>query len=137
MFTKIMVPVDLSHQDHLGRALQAASDLAKHYDAALVFVGVTPSTPSSVAHSPEEYRGKLEKFANDQGAAAGVAASAYTIVAPDPSVEMNRALLRAVAETGADLVVMQSHIPNVMDYVWASHGGYVADHAKVSVMLIR
>ena len=41
MFKKIMVPVDLAHLPALQKALDVAADMARHYDAALCYVGVT------------------------------------------------------------------------------------------------
>jgi len=42
-----------------------------------------------------------------------------------------------VEEAGADLVVMASHVPNVTDYIWPSHGGWVAEHSDASVFVVR
>lgn len=50
---------------------------------------------------------------------------------------MDDILLKAVKDTGADLVVMASHVPNIMDYVWPSNGGKIAEHAECSVMVVR
>ncbi|NND41526.1 MAG: universal stress protein, partial [Silicimonas sp.] len=55
----------------------------------------------------------------------------------DPTTEVDDALVRAIDETGADLVVMASHVPNVMDHIWPSKGGKQAQHAKCSVMVVR
>ena len=62
---------------------------------------------------------------------------AHAAIAHDPTTEVDDALLRAVDETGADLVVMQSHIPGLIDYVWPSNGGKIAGHAKASVLVVR
>ena len=62
---------------------------------------------------------------------------AHPAIAHDPATEVDDALLRAIDETGADLVVMQSHIPGLVDYVWPSNGGKIAGHAKASVMVVR
>jgi len=137
MFKKIMTPVDLSHQSDLQKALAVTADLAKHYGASVVFVGATSSTPSSTAHTPEEYRKKLEAFAKDQSEAHGFEASADMVIAHDPTTDVDDVLLKAVRETGADIVVMQSHMPNILDYVWPSNGGKIAEHAKVSVFVVR
>ncbi|SHL64947.1 Nucleotide-binding universal stress protein, UspA family [Roseovarius litoreus] len=137
MFKKIMTPVDLAHQGDLQKALAVTADLAKHYGASVVFVGATSSTPSSTAHTPEEYRDKLEAFARDQGAAHGFEASADMVIAHDPTTDVDDVLLKAVRDTGADIVVMQSHMPNILDYVWPSNGGKIAEHAKVSVFVVR
>lgn len=137
MFKKIMAPVDLAHKDRLEKALQCTADLAKHYGAEVVFVGVTTSTPSSVAHSPEEYGEKLDAFANEQSQAHGFTASGKALLSHDPSSDVDDVLLKATADNNVDLVVMASHLPNVMDYVWPSNGGKVAEHAKCSVMVVR
>ena len=63
MYERILAPVDLAHPDRSEKALKSAADLASHYDADLVLVGVTGNEPSSVAHTPEEYGEKLAAFA--------------------------------------------------------------------------
>lgn len=137
MFKKIMAPVDLAHKDRLEKALECAADLAKHYSAEVLFVGVTTSTPSSVAHTPEEYGEKLAAFAKQQGDAHGITASGKALVSHDPSSDVDDVLLKATSDNDVDLVVMASHLPNLMDYVWPSNGGKIAEHAKCSVMVVR
>lgn len=137
MYKQIMVPVDLTHIEHLQKALKTAADLANHYDTPVVYVGVTPETPSPVAHNPSEYAQKLEAFADEQARTHGHDASAKAYVSNDPAVEINHTLLKAIKETGSDLVVMQSHVPNVTDYIWPSHGGSVASHSDASVFVVR
>lgn len=137
MFKKIMTPVDLAHKADLHKALAVTADLAKHYGASVVFVGATSSTPSSTAHTPEEYKAKLTEFAQEQGKANGFEASADVVIAHDPTTDVDDVLLKAVKATGADIVVMQSHMPNILDYVWPSNGGKIAEHAKCSVFVVR
>lgn len=137
MFSKIMVPVDLAHLDRQSRALACATDLAALYNAAIEYVGVTTATPGAIAHTPAEFEQKLRQFADDQATQGGLATSARMIVAHDPTADMDAVLLRAVEETGADLVIMASHDPGIADYIWPSNGGKVAGHAHVSVMVIR
>ena len=137
MFQRIMTPVDLAHVERLGNALDCAADLAKHWGVPIVYLGVTSSAPSSLAHNPEEFGQKLGAFAEQQAAKHGVEASAHTTIAHDPTTEIDDALMRAIGETGTDLVVMASHLPNVMDHFWPSNGGKLAEHAKCSVMVVR
>jgi nucleotide-binding universal stress UspA family protein len=137
VFKKIMTPVDLAHQDHLEKALQCTADLAKHYGAEVVFVGVTASTPSAMAHNPAEYAQKLDAFVEAQSAKHGISGSSLPIVSHDPTTDVDDALLKATRDTGADLVVMASHLPSVFDYIWPSNGGKIAEHAKCSVFVIR
>ncbi|MGB8623209.1 MAG: universal stress protein [Paracoccaceae bacterium] len=137
MFKKIMTPVDVAHLGDLEKALKCTADLARHYDAEVVYVGVTTSTPSATAHTPEEYNRKLEEFAAGQGETHGIKTAADTVIGHDPTTDVDDALLRASHDTGADLVVMASHMPNVLDYIWPSNGGKIAEHAKCSVFVVR
>ncbi len=137
MFAHIMVPVDLAHEDKLGRTLKCAADLARRWEAKVTYIGVTSSAPSSLGHTPEEYKERLARFAAAQGELEGVDASSHTIVSHDPAVDLNKTLMKALDEVGGDLVVMESHLPSIADYIWASHGGYIAEHAKITVMLVR
>lgn len=137
MYRRIMVPVDLAHIDKLDKALGSAAGLAKHFGAPVTYVGVTAATPSAVAHTPSEYAKKLAAFAKSQGDAHGIDADAKPITSHDPAIDLDGALLDAVEELGADLVVMASHVPNLTDYLWPSHGGKLATHAKTSVFLVR
>lgn len=137
MYKKILVPVDLTHAENLTKALDVASELAKHWQAQLCYVGITPETPSPVAHSPEEFGRKLAAFADEQGKRHDVKTDSIYYVSTDPAIDINKMLRKAIEESGADLVVMASHIPNVLDYVWASHGGWIAEHSDTSVFIVR
>lgn len=137
MYTKIMVPVDLAHVERLDKALTTAADLAKHYGVSVCYVGVTAATPGQVAHNPKEYNAKLEQFGAQQASRHGIEATTRTILSHDPAVDLDQALLRALGDTGADLVVMASHVPGLAEHIFASNAGYVASHAKVSVFVIR
>ncbi|AXI56022.1 hypothetical protein SuNHUV7_19720 (plasmid) [Pseudoseohaeicola sp. NH-UV-7] len=137
MFKLILAPVDIAHADKLGNALTCAADLAKMYGASLGYVGVTSSAPSSVARTPGEYSRKLQNFAKSHSDKHGIEITAHTEIAHDPTVEVDDALMRAIDKTGADLVVMASHVPGALEYIWPSNGGKLAEHAKCSVMLVR
>jgi len=137
MFKKIMVPVDLAHVGEIGKALDTAADLAKHYEAKVDYVGVTTDTPSSVAHTPDEFRKKLEAFSAEQARQHGISASAKPVVCPDPAVDLDRYLSEAGDELGTDLVVMGSHHPGIMEHLVSSNAGYLAAHSDVSVFVVR
>lgn len=137
MFHKIMVPVDLAHSGKLGKALETAGALAKLWGAEVVYVGVSAAVPGAVAHNPEEFAARLADFAADQSAKQGIAATAHAVISHDPATDLDPSLLKAVEETGADLVVMASHIPNLTDYVWPSNGGTIATRARASVLVVR
>ena len=137
MYKRIMVPVDLSHAEKLKHSLDTAADISKIYQAPVTYVGVTASTPGPLGHNPAEYEKKLAGFAAGQAEAHGIETEAVTIVSHDPAVDLDDALIRAVHDTQSDLVVMATHIPNVVDHVWPSNGGKLATHTDASVFLVR
>jgi len=137
VFKKIVGPVDLAHVQSLEHALGCAADLAKHYSSPITYVGVTSSGPTTLAPHPDEFHKILSAFADGEVGKHGVEATAHTSIAHDLPTEVDDALLRAIDETGADLVVMASHVPGAIEYIWPSNGGKVASHANCSVLLIR
>lgn len=137
MFSKIMMPVDLAHLGPLRRALDVAADLATHYGATVVYAGVTAQTPGALGHNPKEFSAKLDAFVAEESRAHGITAEALALTSHDPRIDLDRTLIKALEEIGADLVVMASHIPNLTDYIWPSNGGALAAHAKTSVMIVR
>ncbi|QSP96372.1 universal stress protein [Marinobacter salinisoli] len=139
MYSKILVPVDLEHLDKLSKALSTAIDIAKHYNAALCYLSITNTTPSAVAHNPEELAEKMEEFAEEQGKSHGVRTSSMVITTPDTAVELDKKLHQAVKDTGVDLVVMASHPPGPGDrlHVLHSNAANLVKHTDVSVFVVR
>jgi nucleotide-binding universal stress UspA family protein len=137
MYQKIMVPVDLAHIERLGKALDTATDLAKHYAIPVCYVGVTVPMPSPVAHTPKEYAEKLARFGAEQAQKHGISAETASYTSHDPAVDLDEKLLQAVKDTRSDLIVMASHVPGVQEHFFASNAGAVASHADISVFVIR
>ncbi|RUR26782.1 universal stress protein [Vreelandella andesensis] len=137
MFKNIMVPVDLAHLEVLEPALSIVADLAKQYDAHITYVSVTANTPTSVARTPQEYEQKLDAFAQSRHQVHGQPVSIKVYSSTDPVANVDKQLVDAVEETGADLVMMATHLPRHLDIIMPSHGGKVATHTDASVFLIR
>ena len=137
MYKKILVPVDLSHVERLDKALTTAADLSKHYGIPICYVGITTSQPSAVAHTPAEFAQKLENFGKAQADKHGVDATTMALTSHDPAVDLDNRLMTAIDKTGSDLVVMASHVPGLVDHIFASNAGYLAAYAKVSVLVVR
>lgn len=137
MYKKILVPVDLSHVERLDKALTTAADLSKHYGIPICYVSITTSQPSVVAHTPEEFAQKLENFGKAQADKHGVDVTTMALTSHDPIVDLDKRLMAVIHETGSDFVVMASHIPGPLDHIFASNAGYLAAHAKVTVLVVR
>jgi nucleotide-binding universal stress UspA family protein len=137
MYRRIMIPIVLAHTDKLEKALETGADLATHYQIPVCYVAVTSPSPGPFGHNPDEFTRSLAGFGESEAVRRGITAESKAMVSHDPAVDLEKALLRAIEETDSDLVVMASHIPNVVDHVWPSNGGRVASHADVSVMIVR
>ncbi len=137
MFNHIMVPVDLAHQDIITKAIEVAAGLAKQFGAKVTLVGVTGTSPSAAASSPEDYKDKLAAYADAQSASHGAQFGSHAKVSVDVAVELDDKLEEAAKELNADLVVMASHVPGFADLLHGSKAGYLASHARISVFVVR
>ena len=134
MYKTIMVPVDISHPDHMQKAIRTALDIAQRHDGEITLVGLTAPQPSSVATTPEEFRRKLADYAKTVAGDSGVTVNSHAIIDHDPSADLDRVLLHTASDLGADLAVMASHVPR---FGGPSHGGSLAAHADISVFVVR
>lgn len=137
MFKNIMVPIDLAHAGKIEKALETAAMLARQDGATVTYVAVGGPAPSSLAHTPAEFAQRLDDFARAQGDAHGITATAHAVTSHDPSADLDATLLKAADTLDADCIVMASHIPNLADHLWPSHGGSVARRAHASVFVVR
>ena len=112
MFHRVMIPIDLAHTEKLTKAITLAGELAQQHGAEIVYVGVTASAPSAIAHSEQEFAEKLDAFAEGQK---------KTFKVP----------------VATDVIVMASHVPGMREHFLSSNAGYVASHAPISVFVVR
>lgn len=137
MFSSIMIPVDLKHTDRMDKALAVAADLAKQHGAQAHIVGVTQSSPTEIARTPEEFAEKLVSFATKQSTLLGVNFASRSEISHDITIDLDDALARAAEAIDADLIVMASHVPGLAEHVFASNAGYLASHSSMSVFVVR
>jgi len=137
MYRKIAVPVDLEHIGRADKALGVVADLAKHWGSPVEFIGVTGTEPGPVAHNPEEFAQKLDAFAADFANSHGANASATAVTVHDITVDLDKNLIKAIGEAEADLVVMASHKPGLLDHVFAGNAGTLAAELGTSVFVVR
>lgn len=137
MFTKILVPIDLYHLNEVSGAVAAATQMAKSYNAEIVFVGVYGNLPADAVPPPHEYPAKLKVFSDRLASDNGIATTSLPVFSHDPQAELASALLSVAADLGAEVIVMASHIPDWVDHVYRSNAGYVANHAPISVFVVR
>lgn len=136
MYNNTIVPVDLGHTKKLIRALETIVNLSWHYWIKITFVGITSHVPRFFAHLPKNYQAKLGEPAKNQVNRHTIETATHLAISHDPSGDLDTALLKAVGEISADLIVMQSHIPVLAEHLWPSNGGKIARQAKCSVMVV-
>ena len=137
MFKRILAPVDLAHLETIQRALKITAEEAHHHNVPVTYISAAASAPGEIAHNPDEFRAKLKAFAQEQAEAWNIDTTAMAVITHDPAIDIDDALLQAVKDTGADLVIMASHKPGFADYFWPSNGGKVASHTNASVFVVR
>ncbi len=137
MYTRIGIAVDLAHGERLEKAVDTAAALGRTFDAELHLVAVTSPSPSAVARDAHAFGERLEAFAAAATARTGAAFATHVRISDDPTAELDRELDAAFHELGVDLVVVASHVPGFREYVFASHGGWLASHTDLSVFVVR
>lgn len=137
MTAKILVPVDLEHSEKLAKALAVTASIAKAENAEVCFLGVTGTEPSPVAATPQAYAAKLASFAEGEAKSHDLTASSKMVTAHDVPVDLAPAILDSAKEVGADLIVMASHLPGLQEHLFATNAGYIANHAPISVYVVR
>ncbi len=137
MFNHIMIPVDLHLPPEVHKAVAVAGEMAKWQNARVTLVSVTGTQPGDVTASDASIAKDLAALADDLSAKSGAEVGTKNIHSVDVAVEVDGDLTRAAEEIGADLIVVGTHAPRITDYIFSSHAGYLAKHAKVSVFVVR
>ena len=139
MHKHLLVPVDLEYTPEQDKALQTAADLAQHYEATLCLVAVRVSLPNAISTTPEHFAVALNLFAREHGERFGVSIDTLILDSVDPAVDLVDKLLEGIQESGADLVVMASHKPEVTDRLrlTGSHAAQLVRQSEVSVFVVR
>lgn len=134
MFKKILLPIDLQHESSWTRALPVAADQARHYGAKLILLNVMADVRrvDPARHDEEDSTKKLRALAErhvGEGVDVEIKVMHYDSV--------HRCIRRMVEDEGVDLVIMNSHHPELRDYVLGSNAAQVVHHADCSVFVLR
>lgn len=137
MFNHIMVPVDLHMSPEIQKALDVAGQIAGWQNAKITVVSVTSGQPGDVTQSGGAVSSELQALVDRLAGQRGTEVTTLNIHSVDVAPEVDRDLTRAAEDIGADLIVVGTHAPRITDYIFSSHAGYLAKHAKVSVFVVR
>jgi len=140
VFRSILVPVDLAQPSSWQPVLPAAIALAQQNHAALAVMTVVRDTTSF-------FEGRYLAFQIEDALAAARRALAAIVVPlatealPIRQVvrfgQIGAEILAEAADSGADLIVMASHRPEMKDYLIGPNAAHVARHAAGSVLILR
>jgi len=134
MFDKILVPIDTAHDSSYRKTLPLAAEEARHHGASLTVMTVVPDVePVRADHVEPEYeRKRLDEILRDFGPSD---MQVEALVERGDSV--HKAIRRKAEALGCDLIVMNSHHPELKDYVLGSNASQVVHHAPCSVFVVR
>lgn len=140
MFSHILVPCDISyaHSAWLAPTITAACDFANKYGSRLHFMTVVPDNMLKGFY-PSIYDENLVEEARERLARI-VAEHAPSGTVHDIHVRKGgicSEIIHMAREVPADLIVLASHGPILMDYLLGSNASHVALHAPCSVFILR
>ncbi len=140
MFHNIIVAVDLDHTEEAAHIVEVAKNVAGFQNARLHLLNVVPAESTVVSQFlPQDY--EIMAASKVQRRLEALAAQATT--GPEPSTSKVRfgvvyqEILAHAEHTGADLIVIGCHQPNVVDYLLGSNAARVVRHAECSVFIVR
>ncbi|MDE3176840.1 MAG: universal stress protein [Pseudomonadota bacterium] len=140
MYRRILLAVDLADEAESPKGLEEALALAGLANGELRLVNVQPLLPATfMEYVPADFDAEQEARARD-----ALTAIAAKIPLPRERVSVAVAsggvyheLLRECSEWGADLIVVGSHQPALMDYLLGSNAKTIVAHAQCSVLVVR
>jgi nucleotide-binding universal stress UspA family protein len=134
MFDKILVPIDTAHESSYVKALPLAVEEARNHGAALYVLTVIPDVEpvSRERVEPDDEQKRLDDILVKHGPKD---MQAEPVVERGDSV--HKTIRRKAEELGCDLIVMNSHHPELKDYVLGSNASQVVHHANCSVFVVR
>lgn len=140
MFRSILVPIDLAHKSSWEFAIPQARELAAASGGNVTLMTVVRDTRSMFEGSyfPLQLEGmlttardKLVSIAAEHGLerAGGEHGVRFGSIAGE--------ILSLAREVDCDLIVMESHRPEMRDYLIGPNAAHVARHATCSVLVLR
>lgn len=140
-YNNIVIPVDLAHESSWRTALPIAIDHARRNEATLHVVTVVPNAdiPAIAVHLPSG----IDRHIKDEGTEA-LSALVSQLVPEDIATEVvvgqgriYKEVLQIANAVDADLIVMASHRPELVDYLIGANAAHVTRHAQCSVLVVR
>jgi nucleotide-binding universal stress UspA family protein len=140
MFKNILVPIDVAHKSSWETAIPHAIELARPAKARIAIVTVVRDTAALL----EGVRSRLQLQAMADAArgqlssiVAKYAGGGLKMAEEVRFGSIGHEILATAADRKADLIVMASHRPEMIDYLIGPNAAHVAAHAACSVLVLR
>ncbi len=140
MFSKILVPLDLSESQMSAHAVRYAEALAKAFDADIRLVNVQSLVPVAFL----DYAAKDFEQTVRLGLENDLAALAAEIDRPPERIStillfgpVYRKILGEAESWGSDVILLCSHRPGMERFLIGSNASAIVRHATCSVMVLR
>ena len=140
MFKSILVPIDIAHKSSWQTAIPEAIAMTREARGKLAVVTVVRETSAilggvrsrlQLQSMVDEARGKLAEILKKYHA------EGIRIAEEVRFGSIGHEILTAAKERRADLIVMASHRPEMLDYLIGPNAAHVATHAECSVLVLR
>lgn len=67
----------------------------------------------------------------------GIKTTTHVVLRGDLHLDLRKDIVTAAKDTECDLIIIANHVPGLKEHIFASHSGYVASHAAMSVFVVR
>jgi nucleotide-binding universal stress UspA family protein len=141
MYANILLPIDVNEESSWEKALPVAIEYCKAFGAKLHVLAVIPEMPSTWVsqHFPPHF---LDNAKTEAGDALKKICDGQipTEVEADMMVETGvvyECIIETAERIGADLIIMQSHRPELKDYLLGPNAARVVRHSALSVLVVR
>jgi nucleotide-binding universal stress UspA family protein len=141
MTNKLLVPIDLNQEASLDRVFPAAVELATARGASVDLLTVVPNLDAGIfpyvsqeflQQTVDEAEKRLREIGKERLGDSGPTWRADAVIGP-----VARTIVDTAEERGADLIVMASHDPGMMDLLLGSVADQVVRRAHCSVLIVR
>jgi len=140
MFSKILVPIDLSEKELSARGVAAAIEIAKTSNAQIRLLAVQPLVPLAfMDYAPPNFDDEL-RAATEKDLADALAKIDYAKERVSSVMRFGGVYPEVLAEArdwSADLIVVCSHRPTMATYLIGSNAKTIVRHATCSVLVVR
>ena len=139
MFKKILVPIDLEHENAGSRVLPAAKKLAIDNGAEVTLIHVMPTIPGFIAKDIPA--GRERRVSEDTKLELKALAEKFSLPG-DVQIHVAQGgvypqIIKCASEIDAEAILLSSHRPGLSDYLLGSNAARVVRHSKCSVIVLR